>query len=102
MDSFTLIVSVLVAAALAIVIRLFWVQILGIILVGQVLYYIAIASFGSALIWSIGIKNDKEGFWTCWLFFGITYTVAAVVFYLIVNDIISMGVDFIRKIFKIK
>ena len=102
MDSFTLIASVLVTAALAITVRVFWVQILGIIIIGQILYYIAIASFGTALIWAIGIKNDKEGFWTCWLYFAIAYTIAAVVFYLIVNDIISIGVDFIRKIFKIK
>lgn len=102
MDLSTFLVSILVVVLLAIVIRAFWVEILAIILIGRILFYIAVASFGSALVWAIGIKDDKDGFWLCWLFFAITYTVAAVVFFLIANDIINIGVSFVRKIFKIK
>jgi hypothetical protein len=102
MDLSTFLVSITVVALLAIITRVFWAEILAIVLVGQILFYIAVASFGSALIWSIGINGDKEGFWTCWLFLAITYTVVTVVFYLIVSDVINLGIDFIRKIFKIK
>ncbi len=82
--------------------RVFWLELLSIILTLQILWYVAILSFASAIVWSIGIQNDEEGFWLCWLFFGITYTVAAAFLFGVINDIFDMGINFIRRIFKIR
>lgn len=96
----TLLISIPVILVLAVLVRAFWIEILTVILVLRALFYIAVTSFGSALVWAIGIENDKEGFWQCWMFFAILYTTAAIVLYFIINDAIDISVDFIRKLFK--
>lgn len=98
----TFLVLVPAVVLLAMLVRAFWIEIAAVILIIRILFNIAVLSFGSALVWAIGIENDKEGFWLCWVFFAIVYTVAAGIFYLIANDIVSIGVNFVRKIFKVK
>ena len=100
MSSSTLLVSIPVIIILAALVRVFWMEILVTALIIRLIFSIAVASFGSALIWAIGVENDKEGFWNWWIFFAMIYTAIAVVIYLVTLDIISDSIRFIRKLFR--
>ena len=100
MSTTTLLLSIPVIILLAALVRFFWVEILVTALIVRLVFTIALVSFGTALVWGIGVENDKAGFWNWWSFFAIAYTAIAVVIYLIAQDIISMGIEFIRKLFR--
>lgn len=85
-----------------ILVRVFWLEIFSVLIVVRTLFYLAVLSFSSAIIWSVWINDDPEGFWRCWLFFSIIYIVAAALLYGILLDIFDMGVELIRYIFRIR
>ena len=97
----TLLLAILGVILLGIFVRLFWLQILAIIQIIQVLFYITALSIISASVWSIGVMNGKEDVWKSFTFFFVLYVVAALVVYGILSDIIDLGIEFIRNIFKI-
>ncbi len=74
---------------LALFIRLFWPIILAIFLILQVLFYVAVASLISAVVWMAFIMNEKEGWGLCWLFFFITYLTIVGILAGIANDIFT-------------
>lgn len=100
MSTSTLLLSIPVIVILAALVRVFWMEILVTALIVRLIFTIAVASFSTALIWGIGVENDKEGFWNWWIFFAIVYTAIAVVIYLVTLDIISASIKFIRKLFR--
>jgi|688.fasta_scaffold134510_3 hypothetical protein len=86
---------------IAFIIRLFWLQIL---IVGYTLYIVGMLGFYSlitALIWSAIFSDNYEGFYLLWLYVFMLFSIMVVVYVIIVFDIASMAIDFIRKIFKI-
>ena len=97
----TLLLSILAVIVLGIFVRLFWLQILAVIQIIQVLFYITALSIVSASVWSIGVMNDRENVWMSFVFFFVLYTVIVMVLYGILSDIIDLGIEFIRNIFKI-
>ncbi len=101
MSTTTFLVLLPITIIALVLIRIFWLELFNIVLILQILFYLAVLSFGSAIVWAIGINNDQEGFWRCWLFFGITYAVAAGLLFGVLKDIFDMGVNLIRYIFKI-
>ncbi len=101
MSTSTFFVLLPITLIILVLMRVFWLELLSIVIGFKILFYLAILSFGSAIVWSIGINNDQEGFWTCWLFFGIVYLVATALVFGILRNIFDMGVDLIRYIFKL-
>lgn len=101
MSTATFFVVLPITLIILVLIRVFWLELLSIIIALKILFYLSILSFGSAIIWAIGINNDQEGFWTCWLFFSIVYLVATALAFGILRNIFDMGVDLIRYIFKL-
>lgn len=97
----TLLLAILGVILLGTFVRLFWLQILAIIQIIQVLFYITALSIISASVWSIGVMNDRVDVWRSFIFFFVLYTVIVMVLYGILSDIIDLGIEFIRNIFKI-
>lgn len=102
MSTSTFFIALPITLVVLALIRAFWIEVLSIILTLQILWYLFLLSFGSAIIWSIFIMDDKEGFWTCWLYFGIVYVVATLFAFGILGEIFDIGIRFIRNVFKIK
>jgi hypothetical protein len=72
-------------------------------MVGVFLYFIVkllYYSFISAVLWAVFITQSTEGWGWTWLFFLLTYSAMIIVYYLIVLDIINIGIKFISDIFK--
>lgn len=102
MNTSTFLIALPITVLILMILRYFWLELYMLVQIVKILFGITVLSFGSAIIWSIFIQGDEEGFWLCWLYFGITYLVTVVLVFGILMDIFRMGVDLIRYIFKIK
>lgn len=102
MSTSTFLIALPITILILIVLRYFWFELYMLVQIIKVLFGITVLSFGSAIIWSIFIQGDEEGFWMCWLYFGIAYLVAVALAFGILMDIFRIGVDLVRYIFKIK
>ena len=101
MSTSTFLIALPIVILMLILLRVFWLELYIVTTVLQILGTITIVSLVSATVWCV-VKDSTEGFYRCWLFFGIVYTVLVAMIAGIISDIFSMGLDFIRYIFRIK
>jgi len=103
MDFLTLAVVLLVITLLSIVIVKYWVLIFFIWQAIQIVFGIIATSWITAMIltfFNAFLTEKWEGFNQRWLYSGIFFTAATVIYFLIFFDIIKYGISFIRKVFK--
>ena len=84
---------------LALLVRMFWVEIL---VVGYALYILGSLIFYSlivAIIWAVLVTGSSEGFGLLWLYVFLLFATILTVYVLIVCDIAEMVIDFFRRKF---
>lgn len=100
----TFFIGLLIISILAIFIRIFWLELFIIWTILRGLFWISIGAMISAIIWMVFVENYQsgpiDGFWTTWTFFFLTYTIAGVVFYLILTDAYQYFKGFIRDLLR--
>ena len=82
---------------LALLVRMFWVEIL---VVGYALYILGSLIFYSlivAIIWAVLVTGSSEGFGLLWLYVFLLFATILTVYVLIVCDIAEMIIDFFRR-----
>jgi hypothetical protein len=84
---------------LALLVRMFWVEIL---VIGYALYILGSLFFYSlvvAIIWAVVVTGSSEGFGLLWLYVFLLFATILTVYVLIVCDIAEMIIDFFRSKF---
>jgi hypothetical protein len=84
---------------LALLVRMFWVEIL---VIGYALYILGSLIFYSlivAIIWAVVVTGSSEGFGLLWLYVFLLFATILTVYILIVCDIAEMVIDFFRRKF---
>lgn len=84
---------------LALLVRMFWVEIL---VIGYALYILGSLIFYSlivAIIWAVVVTGSSEGFGLLWLYVFLLFATILTVYVLIVCDIAEMIIDFFRRKF---
>lgn len=84
---------------LAVLVRMFWVEIL---VIGYALYILGSLIFYSlivAIIWAVVVTGSSEGFGLLWLYVFLLFATILTVYVLIVCDIAEMIIDFFRRKF---
>ena len=84
---------------LALLVRMFWVEIL---VIGYTLYILGSLIFYSlivAIIWAVVVTGSSEGFGLLWLYVFLLFATILTVYVLIVCDIAEMVIDFFRRKF---
>ena len=84
---------------LALLVRMFWVEIL---VIGYALYILGSLIFYSlivAIIWAVVVTGSSEGFGLLWLYVFLLFATILTVYVLIVCDIAEMIIDFFRSKF---
>ena len=84
---------------LALLVRMFWVEIL---VIGYTLYILGSLIFYSlivAIIWAVVVTGSSEGFGLLWLYVFLLFATILIVYVLIVCDIAEMVIDFFRRKF---
>jgi hypothetical protein len=84
---------------LALLVRMFWVEIL---VIGYALYIFGSLFFYSlivAIIWAVVVTGSSEGFGLLWLYVFLLFATILTVYVLIVCDIAEMLIDFFRRKF---
>ncbi len=84
---------------LALLVRMFWVEIL---VIGYTLYILGSLIFYSlivAIIWAVVVTGSSEGFGLLWLYVFLLFATILTVYVLIVCDIAEMIIDFFRRKF---
>lgn len=84
---------------LAVLVRMFWVEIL---VIGYALYILGSLIFYSlivAIIWAVVVTGSSEGFGLLWLYVFLLFATILTVYILIVCDIAEMVIDFFRRKF---
>ena len=84
---------------LALLVRMFWVEIL---VIGYTLYILGSLIFYSlivAIIWAVVVTGSSEGFGILWLYVFLLFATILTVYVLIVCDIAEMIIDFFRRKF---
>lgn len=84
---------------LALLVRMFWVEIL---VIGYALYILGSLIFYSlivAIIWAVVVTGSSEGFGLLWLYVFLLFATILSVYILIVCDIAEMLIDFFRRKF---
>lgn len=84
---------------LALLVRMFWVEIL---VIGYALYILGSLIFYSlivAIIWAVVVTGSSEGFGLLWLYVFLLFATILTVYVLIVCDIAEMVIDFFRRKF---
>ena len=84
---------------LALLVRMFWVEIL---VIGYTLYILGSLIFYSlivAIIWAVVVTGSSEGFGLLWLYVFLLFATILTVYVLIVCDIAEMIIDFFRSKF---
>ena len=82
---------------LALLVRMFWVEIL---VIGYTLYILGSLIFYSlivAIIWAVVVTGSSEGFGLLWLYVFLLFATILTVYVLIVCDIAEMIIDFFRR-----
>ena len=101
MATSTFFVLSIVTIILALLIRLFWLEIL---VIGYVLYILGSLVFYSlilAIIWAVVVTGSSQGFGLLWLYVFLLLCSVVIVYALIVLDIANAAIDFFRKVFKV-
>ena len=84
---------------LALLVRMFWVEILVIVyalyILGSLIFYSLIV----AIIWAVLVTGSSEGFGLLWLYVFLLFATILTVYVLIVCDIAEMIIDFFRSKF---
>ena len=91
---FMLLISTII---LALLVRMFWVEIL---VIGYTLYILGSLIFYSlivAIIWAVVVTGSSEGFGLLWLYVFLLFATILTVYVLIVCDIAEMIIDFFRR-----
>lgn len=100
----TFFIALGVVSLLAILIRVFWLELLIFLIILRVLFWIGIASTVSAIVWMVFVEDYKEGpidgFGLTWLFFVIAYSLMAIVAGLIAIDAYGYFKSLIQDLFK--
>lgn len=84
---------------LALLIRMFWLEIL---LVGYLLYVLGYLIFYSliiAIIWAAFVTESSQGFILLWLYIFLLFAIILTVYVLIVCDVVEIVIEFFKKIF---
>lgn len=84
---------------LALLVRMFWVEIL---VIGYALYILGSLIFYSlivAIFWAVVVTGSSEGFGLLWLYVFLLFAIILTVYVLIVCDIAEMVIEFFRRKF---
>jgi len=96
---------VLVVVILGLFIRLFWYPLLIMVLIIKIIIGIILSSALTAICfefftWILSKGEYYGSFSTYFKYAMVFFTVATIVYYCIISDIIDMGINFIRYVFK--
>lgn len=93
-----------IVSVLAIVVRMFWLELFVIWLILRALFWIVIASTVSAIGWMVLVEGYRagpiDGFGLTWVFFFITFSLIFGIGVLIAIDIFTHLKDFIQDLFR--
>lgn len=100
----TFFIATLAVIVIAILVRIFWVELLLIWLFLQIIFYISILSTVSAIGWMVFVEDYRsgptDGLGLTWIFFFIMYSAMVVVWFFIVFDIYKYFRGHIRELLK--
>ena len=105
MDLVTLFITVLIVVTLSAIIINHWEKIFFLWLGFQLAVGLVATSWVTAFLltfFNAFITEKWEGFNTRWLYSGVFWTAGLVIYFAIAFDLIDYGIDFIRKVFKIR
>ena len=96
----TFFTATLITILILVIIRYHWYTIALIGVVLTITVRIIVLSFLSMMFWACFITQSAKGWELTFLYFLILYSGCAVVLYIIAGEMLSMAVDFIKKLFR--